>query len=377
MAAYPKRHFLTKKTKARGKGKSVSPNLFYEYSVLFRKDADNVIFQVTSDQLPILNRIGLDDLFITKGHIREPHWHPNAAEMDYVVTGAVAISILDPIRHQLLTYHVTSGQVVFIPINWCHWITAISDEVHVVQVFSNAKRQIIEGSDMLRKTPPKVFQQAYDVNAKQFASLLSPITETVVIGPPNCVDLTNSPGTSKESIPRATHGIKPGSPNLFFDLKRNLTVRRDNSFLYEVTCTQIPMMQVLSLGDLYLTKGHLREPHWHPNADELDYVISGEVTISILNPDTLHVCNYHLKPGQVTFIPKGWFHWIIPDTADAHMLVYFNDGKIESVEGSDVLRLTPPEVFQQAYDVHARQFAKEVAPITETLNIGPPSRPRR
>jgi hypothetical protein len=42
-----------------------------------------------------------------------------------------------------------------------------------------------------------------------------------------------------------------------------------------------------------------------------------------------------------------------------------------------VLRLTPPEVFQQAYDVHAREFAKEVAPITETLNIGPPSRPRR
>ena len=375
MATSPKRNFLTKKTKARGKRKSVSPNLFYEYSVLFRKDADNVIFQVTSDQLPILNRIGLDDLFMTKGHIREPHWHPNAAEMDYVVTGEVVIAVLDPIRHQLLTYHVTPGQVVFIPMNWWHWITAICDEVHVVQVFSSAKRQIIEGSDVLRKTPPKVFQEAYDVNAKQFASLLSPITETVVIGPPNSVSLTNM--SENSNISRATNRTYPGSSNLFFDLKRNLTVRRDHSFLYEVTCAQIPMMQVLSLGDLYLTKGHMREPHWHPNADELDYVICGEVTVSILDPNTLQVCNYRLKPGQVTFIPKGWFHWIIPDTEDAHMLVYFNDGKIESVEGSDVLRLTPPEVFQQAYDIHARQFAKEVAPITETLMIGPPSKPRR
>ena len=375
MATSPKRNFLTKKTKARGKRKSVSPNLFYEYSVLFRKDADNVIFQVTSDQLPILNRIGLDDLFMTKGHIREPHWHPNAAEMDYVVTGEVVIAVLDPIRHQLLTYHVTPGQVVFIPMNWWHWITAICDEVHVVQVFSSAKRQIIEGSDVLRKTPPKVFQEAYDVNAKQFASLLSPITETVVIGPPNSVSLTNM--SENSNISRATNRTYPGSSNLFFDLKRNLTVRRDHSFLYEVTCAQIPMMQVLSLGDLYLTKGHMREPHWHPNADELDYVICGEVTVSILDPNTLQVCNYRLKPGQVTFIPKGWCHWIIPDTEDAHMLVYFNDGKIESVEGSDVLRLTPPEVFQQAYDIHARQFAKEVAPITETLMIGPPSKPRR
>ncbi|WP_369125275.1 cupin domain-containing protein [Alicyclobacillus fastidiosus] len=45
---------------------------------------------MTSDQLPILNRIGLDDLFMSKGHIREPHWHPNAAELDYVVSGQVS-----------------------------------------------------------------------------------------------------------------------------------------------------------------------------------------------------------------------------------------------------------------------------------------------
>ncbi|WP_067933780.1 cupin domain-containing protein [Alicyclobacillus kakegawensis] len=378
MATAPRRTFPVKKTKSREKRNSASSNPYYEYSLLFRKDADNVIYQVTSDQLPILNRIGLDDLFMTKRHIREPHWHPNAAELDYVVAGEVDISMVDPIRHRLLAYHVTPGEVVFIPINWWHWITALSDEVHVVQVFSHAKRQIIEGSDVLRKTPAKIFQSAYDVNAKQFTSLLSPITETVVIGPPDSVALINtSDGSTSENIPRATHRTYPGSPNLFFDLQRNLTARRDHSYLYEVTGAQIPMMQVLSLGDLYLTRGHVREPHWHPNADELDYIVSGEVTVSILDPQTLRVTNNRLKPGQVTFIPKGWFHWIVPDTEDAHLLVCFNDGKIESVEGSDVLRLTPPEVFQQAYDIHARQFAKETAPIAEPLTIGPPSKPAR
>ncbi|MCL6627850.1 cupin domain-containing protein [Alicyclobacillus shizuokensis] len=378
MATAPKRTFPPKTTKSRGKRKSVSVNPFYECSVLFCKDADNVIYQVTSDQLPVLNRIGLDDLFMTKGHIREPHWHPNAAELDYVVTGEVNISMVDPVRHRLLAYHVTPGEVVFIPINWWHWITALSDEVHVVQIFSHAKRQIIEGSDVLRKTPAKIFQSAYDVNAKQFASLLSPITGTVVIGPPNSMALTNtSDDNVHQHIPRATNRTYPGSPNLFFDLQRNLTVRRDQSCLYEVTSVQIPMMQVLSLGDLFLTKGHVREPHWHPNADELDYVVAGEVTVSILDPNTLRVASHRLKPGQVTFIPKGWFHWIVPDTEDAHLLVCFNDGRIESVEGSDVLRLTPPEVFQQAYDIHARQFAKEIAPIAGPLTIGPPSKPAR
>ena len=28
--------------------------------------------------------------------------------------------------------------------------------------------------------------------------------------------------------------------------------------------------------DLFMTKGHMREPHWHPNAWELDVVVSGK-----------------------------------------------------------------------------------------------------
>jgi oxalate decarboxylase/phosphoglucose isomerase-like protein (cupin superfamily) len=185
MATYRKRNILTKKTKARGKGKSVPPNLFYEYSLFFRKDTDNVIFQVTSDQLPILNRIGLDDLFMTKGHIREPHWHPNAAEMDYVVTGEVVISVLDPIRHQLLTYRVTPGQVIFIPKGWFHWIIPDTEDAHMLVYFNDGKIESVEGSDVLRLTPPEVFQQAYDIHARQFAKEVAPITETLTIGPPS------------------------------------------------------------------------------------------------------------------------------------------------------------------------------------------------
>lgn len=352
----------------RRKATSKSPNLFLKSSSLFfKQDAGNKIFEVTSKQLPVLNRIGLDELFLTQGHIREPHWHPNAAELDYVVEGEVIISILDPFRHQLLTYHVQPGQVVYIPINWWHWITAVTKKVHIVQIFSHEDRQIIEGSDVLRKTPPEVFQLAYGVNAKQYANLVAPIQKTVVIGPPDAVHKSERSGNRL-----AVKDTSAGTPNLFFELKQNLSAQRDHSFLYEVTCDQIPMMHNLSLGDLYLTKGHIREPHWHPNADELDYVISGEVSVSILNPFTLKLHNYPLKPGQVAFIPKGWWHWITPLTDQAHLLVNFNDGQIESVEGSDVLRLTPPEVFQQAYGMNARQYAKEVTPITETLKIGPP-----
>ncbi|MCQ6282510.1 cupin domain-containing protein [Bacillus sp. EB600] len=114
------------------------------------------------------------------------------------------------------------------------------------------------------------------------------------------------------------------SPKLFFDVSDNLTFERNpENVLYEVTSAQIPMMQNLSLGDLFLSREHIREPHWHPNADELDFIVSGEVIISILNPFRLELQTYHVKPGQVTFLPKGWWHWITCVTEEAHLLVNF------------------------------------------------------
>jgi mannose-6-phosphate isomerase-like protein (cupin superfamily) len=210
------------------------------------------------------------------------------------------------------------------------------------------------------------------MNAEQFDNLIKPINKTIVIGPPNSGSMNN---LTEQFGTNAVTGNRPGSPPLFFDLKNNLQVQRGNSYLFEVTCAQIPVMEVLSLADLYLTKDHIREPHWHPNADEFDYVVSGEATVSILNPFTLKLHNYHVKPGQVAFIPEGWWHWITPVTDNTHLLVNFNDGKIESVEGSDVFRLTTPAVFQHAYGINSTQFAQQVQSINQTLTIGPPNSP--
>lgn len=49
----------------------------------------------------------------------------------------------------------------------------------------------------------------------------------------------------------------------------------------------------------------MREPHWHPNAWELDVVISGEVEVSIIDPDTSTLHTYRIKKGNVAFIPMG------------------------------------------------------------------------
>ncbi len=58
-----------------------------------------------------------------------------------------------------------------------------------------------------------------------------------------------------------------------------------------------------------LEVGAIREPHIHPNATQLDFVISGRARIGIVGPR-----NYRrlleLEPGDMAFTPQGYLHWI-------------------------------------------------------------------
>ncbi|WP_276912635.1 cupin domain-containing protein [Aneurinibacillus aneurinilyticus] len=138
-----------------------------------------------------------------------------------------------------------------------------------------------------------------------------------------------------------------GAPNLFFDLKNNkLSQKGSKSTVFKVTSTQLPAMQGIAVTDLLLTHNNKGEPHWHPNAGELDYIISGEVVTSVVDPYTLQLLQYHVKPGQVVFIPMGWWHWITPISEKAHLLVIYNNDNPKTVKSSDVLQLIPPDALK-------------------------------
>jgi oxalate decarboxylase/phosphoglucose isomerase-like protein (cupin superfamily) len=170
---------------------SPSLNLSFDLStsLLFQQNSQNFILQQFAKQLPVMQNLGLLDVYLSKGHSVEAHWHPNASELQYVVQGEVAVSILNPLSRQILSYRVKPAQTAYIPMGWWHWQTATMDNTHFVAVFDNNATQIVFGSDILRKTPPEVFQMIYGVNAAQLADVLKPIDQTVVIGPPASRDI--------------------------------------------------------------------------------------------------------------------------------------------------------------------------------------------
>jgi len=65
----------------------------------------------------------------------------------------------------------------------------------------------------------------------------------------------------------------------------------------------------MSLYRLSISEGGFREPHWHPNADELGYCSAGEVLVTVFSSGNRHDV-FRISAGEMYLAPSGTFHSI-------------------------------------------------------------------
>ncbi|MBN8203622.1 cupin domain-containing protein [Bacillus sp. NTK034] len=162
------------------------------------------------------------------------------------------------------------------------------------------------------------------------------------------------------------------SLNYFFDVNKSNLMKKDNRNLINVLgIQQLNTLEDVSLLDIYLSKNNVIEPHYHQNAAELVYCISGAATVSLLNPFTKQILNYYITPGQVANVPQGWWHYEVANTDSTHLLAIFNAPSPEVILGSDILKLTPSNIMAHTYCMDEKQWKKTVAPVQPSTFIGP------
>lgn len=87
------------------------------------------------------------------------------------------------------------------------------------------------------------------------------------------------------------------SPNVISDVGQAYVVDQTNfSALGNITCYTLEIWEDC-----------MRVPHWHPNAAELGYVVSGEIEIIIWRSPG-ETAMFTLKKGMCWFIPQGALH---------------------------------------------------------------------
>ncbi|WEG10993.1 cupin domain-containing protein [Pullulanibacillus sp. KACC 23026] len=162
------------------------------------------------------------------------------------------------------------------------------------------------------------------------------------------------------------------STQFTFDLNKSPFFQKDSrNYINILGIEQVNTLENISLLDIFLSTNNVIEPHYHQNAAELVYCISGSATVSIFNPFTKQILNFTITPGQVANIPQGWWHYEIALVDRTHLLAIFDAPTPEVILGSDILKFTPANIMAHTYCMDENQWKQAIEPVKSSTYIGP------
>jgi oxalate decarboxylase len=83
---------------------------------------------------------------------------------------------------------------------------------------------------------------------------------------------------------------------------------------------------------LDLEPGGLRKLHWHPNADEWQYIVDGEFSVSLFGSHGRYRVET-LAKGDVAYIPQGYGHSIANlGSKTGRVLIGLNTGNYQAID---------------------------------------------
>lgn len=124
-----------------------------------------------NDVWPILHRQALYSLKLTGKGMREPHWHPETAEMGYVEKGKGRMSILSP-SGKVDCYEMQAGDIYFIPKAYPHHIENLqSSELHLLIFFDQSMPEDIGFTGSVKSFSDDALAAVMHCEKKIFATL--------------------------------------------------------------------------------------------------------------------------------------------------------------------------------------------------------------
>jgi len=118
-----------------------------------------------------------------------------------------------------------------------------------------------------------------------------------------------------------------------------------------------PKLSGLACFLLVLEPRGIVEPHTHPNAAELNYVINGKIRFTVFEPSG-EVETSEISQGQVFFVPPGYFHYLEnPDSVNgANVTSFFSRESPEFLGVVGSLSAFSNEVLASVFDKDLRFF---------------------
>ncbi len=306
--------------------------------------------EATVEQLPISKGIAGVSMKLEPGAMRELHWHATAAEWALVLKGNVRTTVIQP-NGDSETNDFEPGDVWFFPRGHGHMLECLGDEpAHFILIFDNgyfSEFGTFSISDWIGHVPPSLLSKNFGMPASTFDSF--PKSE-VYFARGSRPPANQSVPLQGVHVPELTHKFRllAQPPHREFEGGRE----------WRVDSSKFPISTTVTGVVLELEPGAIRELHWHPNADEWQYLIHGDIRVTMFGShgryreETLH-------SGDVGYIPQGYGHSIENvGTSTCRILIGFNSGTYQAIDLSQWIASNPVDVLATNFSRPESLFEK-------------------
>jgi oxalate decarboxylase len=307
--------------------------------------------QVTETVLPSSKDIAGVRMRLTAGSFRELHWH-TSDEWAIVLTGSTRVTVLNP-DGTIFIGDVGKGDLWYFPAGFPHSIQGLGPDGSEFMLifnqgdFSEDATSLI--SHWVAHTPPSVVAKNFGLPESALKNLP---TEDLYIFP---ADLPPSLAQDKAAV----GGSAVESPYQYtFRMSAMAPTRQTQGGEIRIVDSHTFTAAKNIMGALATIKpGGMREMHWHPNASEWQYYISGKARMTVVLPDGARTMDFNAN--DVGFVPRVVGHYVenVGDT-DLQVLEMFATGDFQEISLNNWIRRLPPEMVTAHLHLDAADISK-------------------
>jgi oxalate decarboxylase len=306
--------------------------------------------EATVAQLPISKGIAGVSMKIEPGAMRELHWHATAAEWAFVIDGRTRTTVIDPQGNAEIN-DFGPGDVWYFPRGHGHQLECLGDTpTHFILIFDNgyfSEFGTFSITDWIGHVPKPLLAKNFGVPESTFDGF--PAKEVYFARGARPPEPAATP-LQGIRLPAETHRYQflTEQPHRVFNGGRE----------WRVDSTRFPIAKTITGEFLELDPGALRELHWHPTADEWQYIVAGTVSVTLFGSGGRFRVEI-LEKGDVGYIPQGYGH-SIENVGDVpcRVLIGLNTGVYESIDLSQWIAGNPADVLATNFGKPAALFEK-------------------
>lgn len=292
--------------------------------------------EITVRDLPVATTLAGVNMSLTPGGVRELHWHQQS-EWAYMIWGTARITSVDQNGRNFIA-DVGPGDLWFFPKGLPHSIQGLEDGCEFLLVFDDGSfsdLNTLSISDWFAHTPPEVLSVNFGVPESAFQSM--PKEQVYIFQ-------DTVPGSIESQEVQSPYGTVP------LTFKHRLLAQEPlitpGGSVRIVDSTNFPISTTVAAALVEIRPGAMRELHWHPNADEWQYYLTGQGRMTVFGGNGV-ARTFDYRAGDVGYVPVAMGHYIQNTGTDTlWFLEIFRSDRFEDVSLNQWMALTPRDLVR-------------------------------